>query len=344
MKRAGYKPNATGHGSRTTLPMASALALAAALGAGAGVAQEASGEGDSPFVISGTLEIEASAWDGDSGNGSDVSLATVELGFDAQVNQYTHGHLLFLYEEGENDDNISVDEATITIANQSASPAYFSAGRMYVPFGNFESNMISDPLTLEIGETQESALQLGWQPEEGIYGSIFVFNGNTDDGGGDKANHWGANAGLALGGEEQSLDLGVGFISSIGDSDGLDLGVVDDYAKGFSAHAIANFGPLALIGEYVGAMENVDGPQSKVQAYNLEAGYHFPMAGKEATFALGYQRTKEAEAFDLPKERKLATLSVDVYENTSVAVEWAREKGYDGSKDDIGTVQLATGF
>jgi hypothetical protein len=324
------------------------LAAAVLLASGPSLAQDPATEPEKEetprFVISGTLEVEAAAWDGDGGDGSDVTLATAELGFDAQVNQYTQAHLLFLYEEGENDDDIAVDEATITIANQAVTPAFVSGGRMYVPFGKFESNMISDPLTLEVGETQETALQLGWQPEEGIYGSIFAFNGDTDDGGDDSIEHWGGNLGLLIGDEEQGLDLGVGYINSLGDADGLGLEQVEAYADGVDLYAVGHFGAFTLMAEYVAALDDVNGPRSQVRAYALEAGYRFPLAGKESTFSIGYQRTQEAEGFDLPEERTLATLSVEVYDHTSVAVEWAREQGYDGGDDDIGTLQLATGF
>jgi len=35
-----------------------------------------------------------------------------------------------------------------------------TAGQLYVPFGAFETGLISDPLTLEIGETRESTVLL----------------------------------------------------------------------------------------------------------------------------------------------------------------------------------------
>jgi hypothetical protein len=56
---------------------------------------------------------------------------------------------------------------------------------MYVPFGNFESQIISDPLTLEIGEAGEDALQVGVEVE-GFYDSIYTFNGDVTEGGDDK--------------------------------------------------------------------------------------------------------------------------------------------------------------
>jgi len=62
---------------------------------------------------------------------------------------------------------------TITLGNMEMFPVYLTAGKMYVPFGNFESNMIQDPVTLEIGETRESAGQVGFE-HSGFYGSAYA--------------------------------------------------------------------------------------------------------------------------------------------------------------------------
>ena len=110
-------------------------------------------------------------------------LATMELGIDAEVNEYVSGHVLFLWEEDDTEP-IDLDEGFITLSGGDACPGYFSVGKMYVPFGNFESNMVSDPLTLEMGETRESALQAGFDVD-GFYGSVFAFNGDIDEAGED---------------------------------------------------------------------------------------------------------------------------------------------------------------
>jgi len=75
------------------------------------------------------------------------------------------------------DRNRKVDEGTITIGNADVTPIYLTAGRMYIPFGNFESNMISDPITLTMSETREEAFQLGVELENGLHGSAYLFNG-----------------------------------------------------------------------------------------------------------------------------------------------------------------------
>jgi hypothetical protein len=137
--------------------------------------------------LSGLIEVEASSVDDYGGNdSSDITLATVELGINAQISTLVNSHITLLYEEGEEDDHLIVDEGSITIGNVEQYPIYGTAGKMYVPFGHFDSNMISDPLTLEIGETSDTGLLIGFESGS-FYGAGYGFNGDIQESGDDDA-------------------------------------------------------------------------------------------------------------------------------------------------------------
>jgi len=305
--------------------------------------------------FSGLIEVEGSAGEDFEGvNESKFELATVELGFDARANKWASGHVLVLYEEG-GDDKVLIDEAYITLGNTEEFPLYLTAGRMYVPFGKFETNMISDPLTLEIAETQETALQVGFAAQ-GAYGSIFAFNGDTNEGGGDsQIEQFGANLGYLLEQDTFSLDFGVSYMNSMGDSDGLsemleEENLLDaDYVDGLGVYAIATIGPVSLIGEYITALDDFDGSDSQPMAFNFEAGYSFVLAGKESTFGVAYQGTDDLADF-LPESRILTTMSVTVFPATTLSIEYAHDEDYDeneggtGESADRVTGQLAYEF
>lgn len=310
-------------------------------------------------TISGVVEVEAGVNDGEPGDedfsASDISVATVELGIDAEISEFSSTHVLFLYEDGE---DVVVDEAYMTIGNTEHNPLYMTAGKMYVPFGNFESQMISDPLTLELGETGEDALLVGVDVA-GFYASLYAFNGDADDGGDDEIEHYGANAGYAFEADAVRIDVGGGWISSIQDSDGLTetLGLIPgpnvaEYVGGYAAHLIAGFGPVTLIGEYVGADDDLNGlgSNSQTSAYNLEAGVSLPLAGKEAGFAVGFQVTDEASWAGAPEERLVAAFAVEIMDATTLALEYLHEEDYSvadgGSGTDWNTytLQLAAEF
>ena len=128
---------------------------------------KAGGKWFEKITLSGAVEVEASheAMDfkdpavTDTDN-DDIVLATVELGVDVDFAKHVGGHVLFLWEEDDTDP-VEVDEGFIILDGEDVVPLYLSAGKMCVPFGYYESHFISDPITLELGETKESALKGG---------------------------------------------------------------------------------------------------------------------------------------------------------------------------------------
>ncbi len=306
--------------------------------------------------FSALIEVEGSTGENFEGvSESNFELATVELGFVGKVTDWTSAHLTLLYEEG-GDDKILIDDAHINIGNTEEFPLYLNAGRQYLPFGNFTSNMISNPFTLEIAEIQETALQIGFEAN-GAYGSVFAFNGDTNEGGGDsEIEQFGANIGYTFKQEEFSIDAGISYINSIGDSDGLseilqeDNLLEADYVGGFGAYAIAAIGPVSVIGEYITALDDFGEVNDKQpMAFNIEAGYTFEINGMESTGAVAYQGTNDM-AGNLPESRILASFGIGIFEGTTLAFEYAHDEDYntaDGGTDestDTFTAQMAYEF
>ncbi len=330
-------------------------------------------------MISGLIEVEAnhvSPYDGK--NESDITLATFELGISAQINNWVEATAALLYEQDETD--LEVDVAFITIANTDASPLFLTAGQLYVPFGAFETNLVSDPLTLEIGETRETAVQVGFVFGD-FLGSLYAFNGDNKIKGENKIGSWGANLGYAHEGDDRAWTLGAGYINDLGDSDtlgeainenrvatlesiiedGLDASgySVDPRERvgGWTVNAGATLGQFSLIGEYLSATDDFDMDSlgfkdagGKPSAWNIEAGFSFPVLGRESVAAVAYQGTREALALDLPESRWLVGWSVEVFDRTSVSLEWAHDSDYSksdggtGKSGDTLTAQLAVEF
>ena len=143
-------------------------------------------------------------------------LATFELGIAAQVTDWVEAMASLLYEEDDTD--LEVDLAMITIANPEVTPVFFSAGQFYLPFGAYQTNLVSDPLTLEIGETRETAAQLGFV-YQGFSGSAYAFNGDNKVNGDNHIDSWGANLAFAQEREDLVWTVGAGYINDLGDSD-----------------------------------------------------------------------------------------------------------------------------
>jgi hypothetical protein len=254
--------------------------------------------------------------------------------------------------------------AVVTIANPEG-PWFVTAGQQYVPFGTYETNLVSDPLTLEIGETRESAVLAGIE-NNGFVGGLYIFNGDLDENGDSDIDSYGLFGGYSQESDNSSFAVNIGYISNIGDSDGLQDAIddnlaggdFDDQVGGVTVDALFATGPFVFIAEYTTATDSFDAGElgwgtggAQPSAFNVEAGYNFMLAGKDATVAVGYQQTDEASALGLPEERIAAAISVGIMDNTTLSFEWAHDDDYstsDGGTGEAGgdtvTGQLAVEF
>jgi hypothetical protein len=304
------------------------------------------------LTISGSIEVEASSVESfDGSKEEDISLATADFGIEAKLVDWAVGTLALTWDDEE--DKITVDEAFIALGGTEAIPASLKAGRFYLPFGVFETAAISDPLTLEAFETREDAVMVGFSAT-GLSGGLYVFNGDTNEGGGDeKIEHFGAHLGYSLENDHFKINSQLGYLSSIVDSDtlGEELDLEADYVGGIAAQvSVASFG-VTLTGEYITAVEDyttADGVEGKPVAYHLEAGYEVEL-GLPLQFALSYSATKDLAPI-LPESRVAAVVGVELVEGLGFKVEYRHDKDYDvadggtGEEADAVVAQLSYEF
>jgi hypothetical protein len=306
--------------------------------------------------VGALIEVEASYVSPFEGSSeSDIVVATFAPYITSKVNDWIGVEASLLYEQDETD--LEVDIATVSIANSDKTPFYSIIGQTYMPFGNYDTNMVSDPLTLEIGESRETAIQVG-TATFGFTGVAYMFNGDLDGDSDNSINDWGGFLGYNKEFDFGGLGLGLGYISSLGESDSLQDGIhVSDDVSGTALNARLDIGNFNIIGEYVGANDSFDtadiayrGSGAKPSAYNIEAGYSFSTLGKDSVIAAGYQGSKESVALELPESRFLVTYAVKVLRNTGVLIEYAYDSDYDVSDGGSGengsslTAQLAVVF
>ena len=113
-------------------------------------------------------------------------------------------------------------------------------------FGTFRTHMVSDPLTLELGETNEIAWDLGCSSKSWSI-SAFGFKGDGEDSGGLAG--YGASMGYATAFEHSWLDLRLAYTSDLGYSENLlnqlaDAGESRDSMPGWAASAGGERVPL----------------------------------------------------------------------------------------------------
>jgi hypothetical protein len=292
--------------------------------------------------IGGLIEIEADLQEvDDADRESGLTLATAELGIAARISPAVRGEIVLLYED-DGDEALDVDVAAVTF--QPTDAWFLTAGQIYLPFGLFETGMISDPLTLELGETRETAV-LGGFNRDSFSGSLFLFDGEAREETAQRLDNFGIDLGYGLQGDGYGLALRLGYINDIGDSDGLIeyAGEIHQRVAGLAIDATLEAGPFRLIGEYTGAREAFETGEEP-SAHNLEVGYGFSLYGREASLAIGIQGTQDAEGTGLPEKIALATLSVGLREETALGFEISSAEDYQGVRSKALLIQLATEF
>lgn len=312
--------------------------------------------------ISGAIEVEINSGDNHTAaNGSDIALATIEIGIDAKINNNVSAHILMLHEDDDTEEHV-IDEGTISIAMGSM---FLNAGRMYVPFGNFESNMISDPLTLELAETQEAAVEFGYE-SNGLRASFYAFNGEADQVGvdNDVVDDFGISIAYSMKTGSTNLDFGFDFINNMAETDTLQAAVlgaptVDEHTAGMALHATINMDAFTIILEHISTSDDFNtadldfnGAVASPSASNIEVAYTTNIAGREMTIALAHQSTSDMDTgfIGLPESRNMISVSTTVADDVGFKVEYTDASDYettDGGSGESGgmlTAQLAVEF
>lgn len=290
--------------------------------------------------LTGLVETEAVYADTNGESSSDITLATLELGLEAQVNEWISAQLLLLYEE-DGTDGIEVDEAFVTLTPERL-PLFVDMGRYTQPFGAFPSAMISDPLTLELGETkQQAGVNLGYA-DETVLASLSAYKGDVQNTGKDEINTLVAMT--SFNGEEGDFrwDVGASWTNNIGDSDTLqeDYEETNDLVGGWSAYLAAGMGDFCLIAEYLGATEEFeDGERTgkKPTAWNTELAWDMPSPLSVAV------RVGGADDYEV-EHHYGGTAAWELAENATIGLEYLRITNNDDTDTDQVTMQLAAGF
>jgi hypothetical protein len=133
-------------------------------------------------ALGGTLETLFGSTDVFTGQSERVQrLQTAQLDLEIQVNPWTLGSLIIEYDDGKDTqfitsegseasvERINLDTAFLTIGDTQRFPPFLKIGRMIVPFGISTGNpvadvlTIEDPLTIEVFETKEDAILIGFE-------------------------------------------------------------------------------------------------------------------------------------------------------------------------------------
>lgn len=208
--------------------------------------------------VGGLIEVSYEKAEDEKGNlGVDA-----EIGIEAKLNEQVSGAILLKPAEEEIGDIL--DEAIITLENFSQAPISITAGKTGMPFGVFESHLISDPYTKEVGdicwEIGGVVGVFGNYAKEPVKVSLALYDSTIEE-------EPVAFACQLSASPAEGLTIGASYRNQKGE-DGADTNTLAD----LSAMAQYAAGPVTIDVEYSGAMTR-EKDEPKPSAYSAGLSY-----------------------------------------------------------------------
>ncbi len=246
---------------------------------------------------------------------------TLQIGFEIGISENIGIELVL---EGESSDRIhgEIDEGFMVAEFDNLN---FQVGRIDLPFGEFYSYFVTDPL-LQFGETKADALVIEYEFAEFLTFSPFVFDSKVSKEFDNDSVDWGAA--LSFTNENESIRIGAGYISDLAESDEqllFDFGNrFQERVAGINAHILVGFEQFEITAEWVEASDKFrefEAQFDKPSSYNLEVAY-FPT--QRFLIATRLERSREFE--DTEDERYGIVFTWFVNKHVSVSLDYLTGK------------------
>ena len=257
---------------------------------------------------------------------------------------------------------LKIDRAFLTIGNLNKSPVYLTAGQFTVPFGTFSSYLLADSLPKLLGRVKARAVELGYL-KNGFNASAYAFKGDSYVNNSGVINNWGVNLDYlfhpfnyfnVLRSFNLATDVGVSYLANLADAKNLQETVyglaqnttlvpagpanteqLGHRVPALDGHLSLDLYPFHVFSEFVTATKAFDVTDmsfnnvgARPSALTIEATYNFPIFQQKYAFTLGYNRSWQALAVELPKQRYAAALSTSFWPYTVETLEYYRDVNY----------------
>lgn len=332
--------------------------------------------------ISGKLEGQTFASKTFNGrNTSDIDLSGGEFDFVTHMNDWVNGMAALVYDNNASttgdlnrisNSRVFVDHAFITIGNLNKTSLYTTIGQRNLPYGHYESLMISSPLTSTLFKIRQRAILVGRTPpdRQGFYGNAFVFKGPTEIGGGqNNINNYGADTGILFtSANNVDLDVGMSGIANIADAMGMQITGLSQFGgfanpvngaagenlqrrvPGINLHGnLTLFDKWLILGDFNTATSSFasqdvsfNNKGAKPAAVHVEGAYLFNAGSFPSNFALGYDHTWQALAFNVAQQRYIGAFNITFFKDTVASLEFKREINYAAGDTSTGQGAVVT--
>lgn len=327
------------------------------------------------LVFSGGLESTLTYIRGyNDQNRTDLNLITGEVDLWAVISSWASGFITIEYDDSPpqtgsrvTNSRLFLQRGFFTIGNLAKTPFYLTMGQMFVPFGRYASAMVTTPLTKSLGRIEARDMLVGYY-SKGWYTEGYGFKGDRSTQGSRIIFQGGVNAGYQNADSSiGSIDAGVGYVSNIADSQGMQgnglspgLGFPSNQFAGFSdtvigssvddrvtsdnlkhnvpganVHVEYGRGIFALISEFSGAVTSFNAGDllynnqgASPKAMHLEMDLNFKIGVRPLTIGAAYGETWEALPLNLPKQSYFAVVSTSFWKDTAQSLEYRHDVNY----------------
>lgn len=281
-------------------------------------------------------------------------LGQAEFDMAAEINDWWTGYMHF-YSDTEPGTNVEMEQAFLVLGNLDEIPTYASAGLMFLSNGYFYTNMVSRPLTREIGRTRDNVAQIGttWN---GFRATLFGYDSERqlEHKSSDSLDQWGFSGEFNRKiNQDLKILFGIGYVN---DSSGAEAVAasnvfpieedIERYIPAGNVHAKVTYQDFIFYAEYQDNFRaftadeiSFNGEGAKLSAGNFEITYNFDF-GRPSWVTANYGFTTEALALQLPKSVWGLTYGVEVLKNTILSFEYLYQKDYDAN--DVGTTAVTS--
>lgn len=291
-----------------------------------------------------------------------TALATAEVDIAAFINSWATTFMSIDYqnvpvEQGsrEPQDQVYLNRGYATIGDLNKYPIYGSIGKMYAPFGRYNSAMVTTPETESLARILDTSAVLGYF-NNGLYGQAFTYN-TYQSNHNNMTNEGGAGVGYKKTDGNHPFQIGASYITNIADSEGMrDNGAASGFegfnvdqhdlshdVPAYDVYGSVGFNAFTLIGEYISATESFDandlsynGTGAKPRALQAELDYTMTVQSKPTTLAFMYSQTWESLALNLPEKSYNFTASTSIWRDTIESVEYSYNQNYSSGDTSTG--------
>lgn len=294
-------------------------------------------------------------------NSKALSVTNGYMSVEATPNDWTKFDMTANYSDASSsystgsDQTAYVDQVYATFGNSDKYPVFVQLGRQYAPFGRYDLYPTVKSLGQVLTQTNQTEAQLGFVVPQGLYGSVYTFQNGVqqDQADGTKPYNWGGLVGFKKANDRMSVDLGVGYMSNMTGVQAIqdyvtNAGAYSDNTSGqgyynSSVGAMAPYvtfktGPFGVDLDYVAALdrfnkatlpyETSSSDGAKPTAFDANVSYDFNKRDMDQQVFVGYQKSTQSSALDIPKDRYAAGYNVYPWTNVMFGAEIDRDNEY----------------